>query len=72
MATEEILSSTVFVALWISINYFKTPDFFFRLILLVSTPPSTMRFPHFSSMNTNLGESSNFAMSSISIPSSFS
>ena len=44
-------------------------DFFFWLIFLVSSPPS-LRFSHSSSMNTILGESSKFPMSSI--PSSSS
>ena len=57
MATEEILSSTALVTQWIFINYCKTPDFFFRLVLLVNSPPPTMRFSHSSSMNTNLGKS---------------
>ena len=39
-------------------------------MFLVSSPPSmtTLRFPHFSSMNTTFSKSSKFPMSSISIP----
>ena len=53
--TEEILS----------------PVCLFRLIFSVSSPPplTTMRFPHSSLMNTSLGESSKFPMSSISMQS---
>ena len=52
----------------------KTPGFFYLLIFLVSSPPSTntLRFPHSSWMNTILGKSSKFPMSSKSIPSSSS
>ena len=68
MVTEEILSPTAFV----TIGYCKTSDFFIWIIFLVSSPPSltSMRFPHSLSMNTSLGESSKFPMSSISIQSS--
>ena len=72
MVTKEILSSAAFVTYWaLIINYCETPDFFFWLIYIVSSPPSltTMRFSHSSSMNTNLGESSKFPISFISIPS---
>ena len=74
MATEEILSPTTFLNECTSIGCCKMSDFFFWLIFLVSFPPSltTMRFPDFSSMNTSLGESSKFPMSSISISSSSS
>ena len=69
---EEILSPTAFVTEWTSVDTCKTSDFFFWLIFLVSTPPSlaTMRFPHSSSMNTGLGESSTFPASSIESSSS--
>ena len=50
----------------------KTPDFFFWLILLVSSRPSAMRFSHSSSIKTSLGESCRSAMSSASIPFSSS
>ena len=52
----------------------KTPGFFFLLIFLVSSPSSmnTLRFPHFSCMNTILSKSSKFPTSSILIPSSSS
>ena len=71
--TEEILSPTTFVTEWTFIGYCKTSDFFW-LIFSVSSPPSltTMRFPHSSLMNTSLGESSKFPMSSISMQSSSS
>ena len=66
--------SEAFVTEWTSIGYCKTSDFFFWLIFLVSSPPSltTTRFPHSSSMNTSLGESSKFPMSSVSIQHSSS
>ena len=72
MVNEEILSPTTFVTEWTSIDYSKTSDLFFRLIILVSSPPSltAMRFSHSSLMNTNLCESSKFPLSSISIQSS--
>ena len=71
--TEEILSPTTFVTKWTFIGYCKTSAFFW-LIFSVSSPPSltTMRFPHSSLMNTSLGESSKFPMSSISMQSSSS
>ena len=71
--TEEILSPTTFVIEWTFIGYCKTSDIFW-LIFSVSSPPSltTMRFPHSSLMNTSLGESSKFPMSSISMQSSSS
>ena len=74
MFTEEILSPTVFFIEWTSIGYCKTSDFFFWLVFLVSFPPSltTMTFPHSSSMNTSLGESSTFPISSMSMQSSSS
>ena len=73
MVTEEILSPTKFVTKWTSIGYCKTSYFFFWLIFPVHFPPSliTIRFPLSSLMNTSLGESLKFPMSSISIPSSF-
>ena len=71
MVTEEILLPTAFVTEWTSIGYFKTSEFFFWLILLVSSSPS-LTIPHSSSMNTNLGESSTFPIVSISKQSSSS
>ena len=69
--TEDILSPTTFVTKWRFIGYDKTSVFFW-LIISVSSPPSliTMRFPHSSLINTSLGESSKFTMSSISMQSS--
>ena len=69
--TEEILSPTTFVTKWTFIGYCKTSAFFW-LIFSVSSPPSltTIRFSHSSSMNTSLGESSKFPMSSLSMQSS--
>ena len=69
MVTGEILSPTTFVTEWRSIGYYKTFDFFFWVIFLLSSPLSftTMRFPHSSSMNRSLGESSKFSMSSTPI-----
>ena len=60
MVTEEILSPTAFAKQWTSTDYCKTHDFFF------CSPPSltTMRFSHSPSMDTSLGESSKFQMSS--------
>ena len=74
MVTEEIISPTTFVTEWTSLGYCKRSDLFFWLMFLVSSPPSltTMRFPQSLSMNTSLGESSKFPMSSISIQSSSS
>ena len=71
--TEEILSPTTFVTKWTFKGYCKTCAFFW-LIFSVSSPPSltTIRFPHSSLMNTSLGESSKFPMSSISMQSSSS
>ena len=68
--TEEILSPATFVTKWTFIGYDKTSVFFW-LIFSVSSPPSliTMRFPHSSLINTSLGESSKFTMSSISMQS---
>ena len=71
MVTEEILLPTAFVTEWPSIGYFITSEFFFWLILLVSSSPS-LTIPHSSSMNTNLGESSTFPILSISKQSSSS
>ena len=58
----------------IDICYFKTPDLFFWLILVVISPPSltTMRFSHNLLMNTSLGESSKFPMTSLSMSSTSS
>ena len=58
----------------IFIDYCKTTDFFFWLIFRVGSPPSltAMRFSHSLSMNTNLGESSQFSMSPVSILTSSS
>ena len=55
------------------LGYCKTSDFFW-LIFLVSFPPSlsTMRLPHFSSLNTSLGEFSKFPISPLSMQSSSS
>ena len=74
MATEQILLPKKIATEWISIGYCKTSDFFLWLMFLVSSAPSlaTMRFPHSSSTNTRLCESSKFPMSSISIHSSSS
>ena len=71
LVTEEIFSPTTLVTEWTSIGYCKTSDFFW-LIFQVRSPPSltTMRFPHSSSMNKSLGESSKFPMSSLSMQSS--
>ena len=46
---------------------------FFWLIFLVSSTPSmtTLRFLHFSSMNTTFSKSSQFSMSSVAIPIAF-
>ena len=73
MVIEEILLPTVFVRQWTSIDYCKTSDLFFWFIFLVSSPLSliTMRFSHSSSMNTRIGKSSKFPMSSTSMASSF-
>ena len=62
--TEEILSPTTFVTEWTCVGYCKPSDFFW-LVFIVSSLPSliTMRFPHSSSVNTSLGESSKFSMS---------
>ena len=67
MVIEKILSPT-FATEWTSTGYCETHDFFFWLISLVSSPPSrtTLRFPHFSLMNTNLGKPCKFSVSSIS------
>ena len=67
MVIEEILTST-FVTEWISTSYCETSEFFFWLIFLVKSQPSltTLRFRYSSSMNTNLGKSSEFPISSIS------
>ena len=69
MIIEELPSLTRFFVEWTSTGYCKTSNFFFWLTFLVSSLPSltTMRFPYSSSMNTILGESSKFPMSSISI-----
>ena len=66
MVIEEILPST-FVTEWISTSYCETSEFFFWLIFLVKSQPSltTLRFRYSSSMNTNLGKSSKFRISSI-------
>ena len=66
MVIEEILPST-FVTEWISTSYCETSEFFFWLIFLVRSQPSltTLRFRYSSSMNTNLGKSSKFRISSI-------
>ena len=71
--TEEILSPTTFVSKWTFIGYCKTSAVFW-LLFSAGSPPSltTMRFPHSSLMNTSLGESSKFPMSSISMQSSSS
>ena len=71
LVTEEIFSPTTLVTEWTSIGYCKTSDFFW-LIFQVRSPPSltTMRFPHSSSMNKSLGESSKFPMSSLLMQSS--
>ena len=70
--TEETLSPTTFLTEWTFIGYCKTSAF--RLIFSVSSPPSltTMKFPYSSLMNTSLGESSKFPLSSISTQSSSS
>ena len=72
MVIEEMRSPAEFVRQRTSIDYCKMFDFFFWLIVLLSSPPSltSMRFSHSSSMNTSPGESSKFPMPSISIPSS--
>ena len=61
MVIEEILSPT-FVTEWTSTGYCKTSDFFFWLGSLVNSPPSltTLRFPHSSLKNTNLGKPLSF------------
>ena len=63
--TEEILSPSTFVTEWATVK---------RLPFSVSSPPSltTMRFRHSSLINTSLGESSKFPMSSTSMQSSSS
>ena len=62
MVMEEILSSTFFTE-WTSTGYCEASETF-----LVSSPRSliSLRFPHFSPMNTILGKSSKFSLSSIS------
>ena len=71
--TEEILSPATFVTKWTFIGYDKTSVFFW-LIFSVSSPPSltAMRFPHSSSVNTSLDESSKFPTSSLSMQSNSS
>ena len=70
MVIEEMSSPTAFVRQRTSKDYCKTSNFFFWLIFLVSSPLSLtiMRFSHSSSINTSLGKTSKFPMSSISIP----
>ena len=72
--TEEILSLTTFVTEWPFIGYRHAKRLSFSANILVSSPPplNTMRLPHSSLMNTSLGESSKFPMSSISMQSSSS
>ena len=71
--TEEILSLTTFLTAWPFIGYRHAKRLSFSANILVSSPPAlnTMRFPHSSLMNTGLGESSKFPMSSILMQSSF-
>ena len=56
------------------IQPFKTSDFLFLSLFLVSSPPltTTLKFPHSSLMNISPGKSNNFSIPSISIPSSSS
>ena len=71
LVTEEILSPTTFVTEWTSIGYCKTSDFFWLIFPVRSSPSlTTLRFPHSSSMNKNLGESCKFPMWSLSMQSS--
>ena len=71
LVTEEILSPTTFVTEWTSIGYCKTSDFFWLIFPIRSSPSlATMRFPHSSSINKSLGESSKFPVSSLSMKSS--
>ena len=71
LVTEEIFSPTTLVTEWTSIGYCKTSDFFWLIFPVRSSPSlTTMRFPHSSSMNKSLGESSKFPMSSLSMQSS--
>ena len=69
-ARKTILASILsiaFVREWTSIGLQNL----FLLLFLVNYPPSktTLRFPHSSSMNINLGKSIQFPIPSISIPS---
>ena len=71
LVTEEIFSPTTLVTEWTSIGYCKTSDFFWLIFPVRSSPSlTTMRFPHSSSMNKSLGESSKFPMSSLLMQSS--
>ena len=72
LVTEEKLSLTTFFSEWTFRLLQKAC--LFQLIFSVSSPSSltTMRFPHSSFMNTSLGQSSKFPMSSISKQSSSS
>ena len=73
MVIEEIVFPT-FDTEWTITGYCEMSDFLFWLISLVSSPPTltTLRFPHSSLINTNLGKPSKRSMPSISKPFSSS